>query len=60
MEFETANALRDLDRRTPDYLREEIFAHGDLTVRKHAIESLKTLDPERKSWRILIEMFQIG
>lgn len=60
MDFETVNALRNLDHRTPDYLREEIFAHGDLTTRKHAIEALKTLDPECKSWRILIEMFQIG
>lgn len=60
MEFETANALRDLDRRTPVYLRDEIFAHGDLTMRKNAIETFQTLDPDRKTCRVLIEMLKIG
>lgn len=60
MEFDTLNALRDLDRGTPDYIRGELFAHGDLTVRKNAIEVLTTLDPVRRSARILMLMLSIA
>lgn len=30
--FETIHALQDLDRQTPEYFRQEMWAHGDLTT----------------------------
>lgn len=45
--FEYQHALRDLEQRTPKYLREEVFAHGDLTVKIYAVEALDDLDEDR-------------
>jgi hypothetical protein len=60
MEFEVTNALRDLDVRTPSYLLEEIFHHGDLKVRVSSIKELKELDTGRRTCRVLKEMLKIG
>ena len=43
MNFEVQNALTTLDKRTPAFLVAEAFAHGDLTAKKQATESLKEL-----------------
>jgi hypothetical protein len=34
--FEHEQALRDLNKRTPEYLRSEIFSHGDPTTLRDA------------------------
>ena len=60
MQFEYKNALSDLDQRTPEYFRAEIFAHGDLTARKSALEALKDLDPTRRSCRVLREIYRLS
>lgn len=57
--FEVEHALRDLDRRTPAYFREEIFAHGDLKVRTEAVRVLRDLDPRRKSVAVLRETLKL-
>ena len=57
--FDTLQALRDLDRKTPAYFLQEIFHHGDQTVRMNSAEALKDLEPERKSVRILREILRI-
>ncbi|RMG18986.1 MAG: hypothetical protein D6731_00515 [Planctomycetota bacterium] len=57
--FDACQALRDLDRRTPAYYLQEIFHHGDQTVRRQAIEALRELDPERRSVRVLREILKI-
>ena len=59
MNFETTNALRDLDERTPRYLRGEVFAHGDLTTVIAAVEVLQTLDPEDKTASVLVNMMRL-
>lgn len=59
MDFEVQNALRDLDQRTPEFFRREIFAHGDPKVRNDAVSELKELDPERKSVRLLGEILKL-
>jgi hypothetical protein len=43
MNFEVQNALTTLDKRTPAFLVAEAFAHGDLTAKKKATDSLKDL-----------------
>ncbi len=60
MNFNLQNALRDLDRRTPAFLRQEIFSHGDLTVREAALGILSELspDPEFESVKILRDMLR--
>lgn len=60
MEFEVTNALRDLDERTPPYLLQEIFHHGDLKVRLDSIKVLKDLDTARRTSRVLREILKIG
>lgn len=59
MRFEVQNALRDLDEKTPAYLLEEIFHHGDLKVRTEAARALAELDPKRRTTRVLLEMLRI-
>ncbi len=59
MQFETENALRDLDRQMNTFMRGEIFAHGSLEMRKKAIDALKTADMARKSARALVEMLRL-
>lgn len=60
MDFWTLNALRDLDERTPVYLRHEIFAHGDLTTVRRARDILHAgIDPSRLSWRVLREVLRL-
>ena len=58
--FEFKRALTDLDERTPDFFRSEIFAHGDLKVREDAIRELRDLDPDRHTVRDLIDMLHIA
>ncbi len=56
-DFETTNALRELDRRTPVFLRLEVFAHGDLRVRKQAEEELrKGLNAKERKVEELVAM----
>jgi hypothetical protein len=44
--FEHEHALRDLNKRTPEYLRGELFAHGDLTMIRDAKRILaEGIDP---------------
>jgi hypothetical protein len=57
--FEAVNALRDLDKLTPSYLREEMFAHGDLTTAIAAVEVLRTLAPEDRTGRDLAAMLRL-
>lgn len=59
MQFEAENALRDLDQTMPSYFREELFAHGDLTVRKNSLEVLSNLDVTTRTVRVLIEMIRL-
>lgn len=59
MEFEVTNALRDLDERTPAYLLEEIFHHGDLKVRINAGLVLKDLAPNQRTNRVLREWLKL-
>ena len=59
MEFEFKRALTNLDERTPDYFRTEIFAHGSTEVRNDAVRELADLDPDRRSVRELIGMLTI-
>jgi hypothetical protein len=60
MNFNLQNALRDLSHWTPAYLRQEIFSHGDLTVRNAAIKVLTELDsdPEHECVRLLSDMLR--
>ena len=60
MQFEYKNALTDLDQRTPEYFRREIFAHGDLTARKRALEALKGINVDRRSCRVLREIYKLS
>ena len=57
--FEVLNALIDLDQRTPVFFQQEIFAHGDLKVRKLALEILRELEPTRKTSRVLHEILKL-
>lgn len=59
MRFEVQNALNGLDQRTPEYLLQEIFAHGSLQARQDAIEILADLDPEQKTASSLRDMLQL-
>lgn len=59
MEFELKRALTNLDERTPEYFRSEIFAHGSTKVRDDAVRELGDIDPERQSVRELIGMLTI-
>lgn len=53
-------ALEDLDRRTPAYFVQEIFAHGRLDVPRSARSVLSEgLEPRRKSVRLLREVLTI-
>ena len=61
MTFEVLNALRDLDRRTPAFFLEEIFHHGDQTMRERALEILKDLDPQQhRSSAVLRDMLKVA
>jgi hypothetical protein len=57
MSFEVTHALRNLDERTPEFFRRELFAHGDLTMRRVAIEALTK--PSKRSVRILCEILRL-
>jgi hypothetical protein len=57
--FEVEQALRELSRKTPEYFRAEIFAHGDVKVRTEALAILRDLDPKRRSTGILREMLHL-
>ena len=59
MHFEFKNALTDLDQKTPSYLRQEIFAHGKLTMRREAIKALSDLDTSQLTVRVLREIIRI-
>jgi hypothetical protein len=59
MRFEVQNALNGLDQRTPEYLLQEIFAHGSLQARQDSIEILADLDPEAKTASTLRDMLQL-
>lgn len=59
MNFDMEHALRDLDEKTPAYLVDEIFAHGDLTMRKLALGALEDVEPEKRTVRVLAEMLRI-
>lgn len=53
-------ALENLDRKTPDYFVQEIFAHGRLEVPRSARAVLaEGLEPRRKSIRLLREVLTI-
>lgn len=60
MKFEFENALRDLDRRTPDYFLGEIFHHGSLKLKALAVEALRDLEPRKKTAGKLRSMLRIG
>lgn len=57
--FELLRALEELDRTTPAYFIQEMFAHGRLEVRRTALEVLRDLEPRRKSCRLLREVLSI-
>lgn len=57
--FAVMNALNNLDERTPAYLRGEIFAHGDQTVRFDAIRVLGSLDPSDNTSETLRSMLRV-
>jgi len=57
--FEAQHALRGLDERTPRYIRDEVFAHGDIQVRMDAIEILRELDPAEQTVRALQNMLRL-
>lgn len=59
MNFEVKNALLDLDQKTPEYFLRELWAHGKLDVKQSAKESLKELDPQRHSARVLRELLKL-
>lgn len=59
MRFEFENALRDLDRRTPDYIQGEIFHHGSLKLKTLAVEVLRDLEPRKKTAAKLRGMLRI-
>jgi hypothetical protein len=52
MRFEIQNALRDLDRRTPDYFLGEIFHHGSLKLKTLSVEALRDLGPNKTSRKL--------
>lgn len=58
VEFGVLNALRDLDQATPAFFVGELFRHGDLTVRNHAIKVLNSLDPRNKNAYVLRTMLK--
>lgn len=51
-------ALHDLDRLTAGYLVSELFAHGSLEPRAHALQTLRALDPTRRTSRVLREILK--
>jgi hypothetical protein len=58
--FEIVNALRNLDEQTPEYLRHEVWAHGDTTTPRIAAHILRTgLDRHMRSSRTLREILRL-
>jgi len=61
--FEILHALRDLDKRTPEYFRSEIWAHGDTKIKLVAAHILRTgLDSgvgAVRNARVLSEMLKL-
>jgi len=53
-------ALTDLHEKTPQFFRDEVFAHGDAKTRIVALRILRDgLDPVRRSSPVLRAMMQI-
>ena len=59
MRFEVQHALQDLDQPIPAYLKQEVFAHGSLTLRNAAIEALRDQDPKERTVRVLTHMLRL-
>lgn len=59
MEFLVVEALRNLDRVTPAFLVEELFAHGETTVRHEALKIFGTLDSKSRTNRVLVEWMKL-
>lgn len=58
--FVVLQALEDLDRRTPAYFVQEIFAHGrEDVVRVARLVLREGVEPRRKSPRLLREVLSI-
>lgn len=58
--FVVLQALEDLDRRTPAYFVQEIFAHGrEDVVRVARLVLREGVEPRRKSPRLLREVLTI-
>ncbi len=55
-DFETKQALTNLNKKTPSFFVSEIFAHGDLTTRRNSIKILKTLNKKPKTIKLLIAL----
>ena len=60
MRFEFTYALLGLDKKTPKFFVNEIFAHGDLTSRKQALQILQNLGCKPKATQMLISMLDAG
>lgn len=59
MKFMYLNALRDLDRPTPEYFRREMFAHADLGTLEDAKEIVGDLDNDDGEIKLLIEWLRV-
>jgi hypothetical protein len=57
--FELISALSGLDEKTPAYFRDEIFAHGDLTTRRLAIQILSNPDSGSSAARTLMNLLRV-
>lgn len=59
MDFMYRQALRDLDRATPSYFKQEMFAHADLGAFEDAKEIVGALGDEDGEVRVLIEWLKV-
>jgi hypothetical protein len=58
--FETTNALRELDQPTPEYLRQEVWAHGNTKTVRVARGILQSgLDPGARTSRTLRSLLRV-
>ena len=59
-DFETMNALRELDQRTPEYFRWEAWAHGDTRTVCAALGILQSgLDPAERTGYTLRSLLRL-